>query len=45
MVVSALGVVLVVFCVAQMFNPSLLRVEDKEMLDRLAAQATGSGGR
>jgi MFS family permease len=44
LVVSVLGLVLVVFCVAQLFNPALLRVEDKTMLDRLAAQAAGNGG-
>ena len=41
--VAALGVacgtvlLLVLFCTAQLFNPYLLRVEDKEWLDRLAA--------
>ncbi|MGB8648448.1 MAG: MFS transporter [Anaerolineae bacterium] len=35
-VVAILGVVLVVFCVAQLFNPYLLRVEDKEWLDARA---------
>jgi DNA-binding protein YbaB len=33
--------VLVIFCIGQMFNPYLLRVEDKDMLDRMAAQAMG----
>ncbi len=37
-VVAILGGILVVFCVGQMFNPYLLRVEDKEWLDQLAAE-------
>lgn len=36
---AVLGAVLVVFCVAQLFNPYLLRVEDKEWLDQLAARS------
>src|SRR5437899_1077586 len=36
-VLAALGTLLVLFCAAQLFNPYLLRVEDKEWLDRLAA--------
>jgi hypothetical protein len=32
------GAVLVVFCVGQLFNPYLLRVEDKVMLDEIAAR-------
>jgi MFS family permease len=42
-VLAVLGVVLTVFCVGQLFNPYLLRVEDKEMLDRMAAQAMEVG--
>jgi len=38
-VIAVLGALLVVFTVAQLFNPLLLRVEDKEYLDRLAARA------
>lgn len=38
-VIAALGAVLTLFCAAQLFNPYLLRVEDKEWLDRLAAGA------
>ncbi|MBI5304685.1 MAG: MFS transporter [Chloroflexi bacterium] len=38
-VIAVLGAILVVFCIAQMFNPYLVRVEDKAWLDRLAAQA------
>lgn len=37
MVIAVLGVVLTVFCVAQLFNPYLLRVEDKPYLEELAA--------
>ena len=37
-VVAVLGAILAVFCIAQLFNPYLLRVEDKEFLDRLAAE-------
>jgi MFS transporter, DHA3 family, macrolide efflux protein len=36
-VLAALGLVLVLFCTAQLFNPYLRRVEDKEWLDQLAA--------
>jgi hypothetical protein len=36
-VLAALGALLVLFCTAQLFNPYLLRVEDKEWLDRMAA--------
>jgi len=34
-----LGAVLTLFCVAQLFNPYLLRVEDKAYLDGLAQAA------
>jgi MFS family permease len=34
-----LGSILVLFCVAQFFNPYLLRVEDKAYLDQLAAHS------
>ncbi len=37
LVVAVLGGILVLFCVAQLFNPTLLRVEDKAWLDDLAA--------
>jgi MFS transporter, DHA3 family, macrolide efflux protein len=43
MVVAVLGFILLVFAIAQMFNPYLLRVEDKEYLDALAAQAEAAG--
>ncbi|HEY3315054.1 MAG TPA: MFS transporter [Bacillota bacterium] len=36
-VVAALGALLAVFCIAQFFNPYLLKVEDKAFLDRMAA--------
>lgn len=35
-VMSALGILLAVFCAVQFFNPTLLRVEDKAWLDQLA---------
>lgn len=38
-VITVLGTILTVFCIAQMFNPYLVRVEDKVWLDQLAAQA------
>ena len=37
-VIAALGGFLVLFCVAQLFNPYLRRVEDKDWLDSLAAR-------
>lgn len=37
-----LGSILVLFCVAQLFNPVLLRVEDKAYLDRYAAHTARS---
>jgi MFS family permease len=37
LVLAALGTLLVLFCTAQLWNPYLLRVDDKEWLDRLAA--------
>ena len=36
-VIAVLGVILTVFCIAQLFNPYLMQVEDKEYLERLAA--------
>lgn len=41
LVVAALGAVLVIFCVGQLFNPYLLNVENKAMLDEMAARAVG----
>jgi hypothetical protein len=38
-VTAVLGAFLVVFCIAQLFNPYLLRVEDREWLEELAARA------
>ena len=40
-VVAVLGAILVIFCVAQLFNPYLLNVENKGMLDDMAARAAG----
>ena len=42
LVVAVLGGVLVLFCVAQLFNPTLLRVEDKAWLDDMAATRGGA---
>ncbi len=42
MMLVVLGSILVLFCGAQFFNPYLLRVEDKEYLDHLAAHAAGT---
>jgi len=36
LVMAVLGSILVVFCLAQLFNPHLLRVEDKAYLDEIA---------
>jgi DHA3 family macrolide efflux protein-like MFS transporter len=37
--IAVLGAIMALFCVGQLFNPVLLRVEDKAYLDGLAAQA------
>jgi MFS transporter, DHA3 family, macrolide efflux protein len=37
-VVAAMGALLALFCTAQLFNPYLLRVEDKAWLDEMAAK-------
>jgi DHA3 family macrolide efflux protein-like MFS transporter len=39
-VIAVMGGIAILFCVAQLFNPYLLRVEDKEWLDQLAAKRT-----
>jgi len=39
MVLAVLGGIVVLFAIFQLFNPSLLRVEDKAYLDELAARA------
>jgi hypothetical protein len=39
MVVAVLGGVMALFCMAQLFNPTLRRVEDKAWLDQMAARA------
>lgn len=41
-VIAVLGAVMLVFCVGQFFNRSLLRVEDKEWLDNMAAAKLGA---
>jgi MFS family permease len=40
-VIAVLGAFLALFCVAQLFNPYLLQVEDKDYLDQMAARAAG----
>jgi hypothetical protein len=50
MVLAVLGGCLALFCVVQLFNPYLMRVEDKAMLDamaarRLAEKAQGAAGK
>jgi hypothetical protein len=39
LVVAVTGALLALFCLAQLFNPYLLKVEDKDYLDALAASA------
>ena len=41
--IAVLGGILVIFCIGQLFNPQLLRVEDKEGLDAMAARGTEAG--
>jgi hypothetical protein len=43
MVMAVLAAILVLFCIGQMFNPYLLRVEDKAYLDQMARRAAGEG--
>ncbi len=38
-VIAILGAVYFIFCLGQLYNPYLLRVEDKEWLDAMAARA------
>ena len=40
-VIAALGAFLALFCAAQLFNPALLHVEDKDYLDQMATRAAG----
>jgi hypothetical protein len=40
---AVLGVALTLFCIGQLFNPYLRRVEDKAWLDELAAARAGAG--
>jgi hypothetical protein len=37
-ILAVLGVLVVAFAIFQLFNPYLLKVEDKQFLDQLAAQ-------
>jgi DHA3 family macrolide efflux protein-like MFS transporter len=37
-VLAVLGAIMIIFCTAQLFNPYLLRVEDKAWLDEMAAR-------
>jgi len=39
-VMALLGSILTLFCIGQLFNPYLLRVEDKTFLDEMAARKT-----
>jgi len=41
LVMAVLAALLVLFCIGQMFNPYLLRVEDKAYLDQMARRAAG----
>lgn len=43
-VLTVFGVILTTFCFLQLFNPHLLRVEDKEYLDRMADKAALAAG-
>jgi len=43
-VIAVLGAILAVFCTAQLFNPYLLKVEDKVWLDELAESRAVRGG-
>jgi MFS transporter, DHA3 family, macrolide efflux protein len=38
-VLAILAVILILFCVGQLFNPYLLQVEDKAFLDQIAERA------
>ncbi len=44
MVLAVLGAVMALFCLVQLFNPYLMRVEDREWLESLAARATATRG-
>jgi len=43
-VIAVLGGFLTLFCVGQLFNPYLMRVEDKTWLDEVAARRVAAGG-
>ncbi len=44
LVLAVLGAVLALFCLGQLFNPVLLRVEDRAYLDQLASRQGRVGG-
>jgi uncharacterized membrane protein len=37
-VIAVLGAIFLVFCIAQLFNPYMLKVEDKAAIEEMAAQ-------
>lgn len=43
-VVAVLGGLLALFCIAQLFNPLMLRIEDKDWLEGLAAHSNAAEG-
>jgi hypothetical protein len=42
LVIAVAGGLLAIFCTLQLFNPALLRVEDKQWLDEVAGQRSGT---
>jgi MFS family permease len=44
-VLAVMGALYTLFCLAQLFNPSLLRVEDKTWLDEMAARRVATTAR
>lgn len=38
LIISIMGVIVIVFCIAQLFNPYLIKVEDKKYLDEIATR-------
>ena len=44
-IIALMGALMVVFCIGQLFNPMLRRVEDKEYLESLAAEAEAKAAR
>jgi MFS family permease len=45
LIIALMGGLLVAFCIGQLFNPLLRRVEDKDYLESLAAQAESQAAR